>query len=231
MGNSDPAIPVIAGLAVGIAFVLSFAFMADNPAHFRSYGHSGAAPASWYLIQDKISDLEVRNPEATVKKGTALEVIKDVPIVLVAEKSDGMPAVDDPLDPTVLPYDNGVSFSMYYENNEGVDMVAITIENISPDDIAVFALGIQGFIKVEIPETGASMEVNTVYRPVISDRYDVGRPPITSPYWIISGDSLTAYFQDSSLNADRYSAEVCYSYDLSDRSGGSNYCIILSEST
>jgi hypothetical protein len=218
--------PVAAGLAVGIAFVVAFSVFAQNLEQHKMYGHSDATPASWYFIENRMDNIKEQNPEAIVKKGIAPEII-NTPLALVATSSEGR-GHDEPGDPSpVLKDTSGISYSMYRAENGGNKTIALTIENNSPDDIAVFVFGIQGYVQITIPETGVTFEKGTVYRPVISDKYDVGKPPITSPYWILAGDSLTAYIQGD-FDAERYSANMCYSYDLSDRTGSSNYCIPLS---
>jgi hypothetical protein len=218
--------PVAAGLAVGIAFVVTFSIFTQNPVQHKMYSHSDATPASWYFIENRIANIKEQNPEAIVKKGVASEIIS-VPLALVATSSEGT-GYDDVSDQIPgLKDANGISYSMYRAENGGTETIALTIENNSPDDIAVFGLGIQGFIQINIPETGVTLERGTVYRPIISDKYDVGKPPITSPYWILAGDSLTAYIQGD-FDTERYSTSMCYSYDLSDRTGDSNYCILLS---
>lgn len=225
----NDTLPVIAGLSIGIVFIIIFSILAQNPPQNRMYGHSGATPFSWILVQDKIENIKVQTPEAVVKKGTEPEIIiKDVPLTLIAKTTEGT-RPSDPPDPSLVAIDNNeITFSLYQGNKDGIDTIAVTLENNSPDDIAVFVLGIHGFIKNGIPETGATIETQTVYRPVISDPYDVAGATTTSPSWILAGDSLTAYIQfEDNLNTQRYSANACYSYDLSDRTGNSNYCMLL----
>jgi hypothetical protein len=229
MKHDDNAIsPVIAGLSIGIALIIIFTILGQNPPQNRMYGHSGATPFSWILVQEQIENIKVQTPEAVVKKGTEPEITKDVSLTLIATTTEGT-RPSDPPDPSLVAIDNNeITFSLYHGKKGSIDTVAVTLENNSPNDIAVFVLGIHGFIKNEISETGAIMEIETVYRPVISDPYDVAGATITSPSWILAGDSLTAYIRfEDNLKTQRYSANACYSYDLSDKMRNSNYCMLL----
>ena len=103
------------------------------------------------------------------------------------------------------------------------DTVAVTISNNTPDDIQVHGLVLAGYIHGEVKTIESR---STFYSAVISTHYDVAGATITSPQWVLAGDSLTAYIQGD-LNADGYGTSACYNFGASSPQSGdpSSHCV------
>lgn len=146
------------------------------------------------------------NPPALIVQGKASEVLENLPLEKLVESS----RASNTEDPSRLIKDvseTPVSVSLHYGNSTSpVETLAITVTNAGTKPIFVHTLGLHGFIRGE-----EGLSKVSVYRPVISDPYDVVGATTTEPQIVTPGGSLTAYIQDS-LDADGFAGGACYSY-------------------
>jgi hypothetical protein len=147
-------------------------------------------------------------PAAKIVEGKAVEVLANTPLKKIAEKSiasntEGNPA---PIDKNVS--ETPISISLYYYNETATNKqtVAVEVANKGTKPIFLHVLGLHGFIQFEEGISKISM-----YRPIISDPYDVVGATTTTPQVITAGKSFTAYVQDTMV-ADGFDATACYTY-------------------
>lgn len=180
---------------------------------------------------DVAKTIKQQNPEAEISQGMAAEILMDVPLEKIAGQS--VASRPDQFDPRKSLNDTGVGAELYFVgNSNGIDTVAISIKNANQKAIFITGLVVSGFVRGDFP--GSAIE--SVYRPVISDPFDVVGATTTIPQLLRPGESITAYIQDE-LNAEGYGALVCYSYVAPPASDGeqsdvqqfeeSRFCISL----
>jgi hypothetical protein len=224
--NEGAVVPVAAGLATGVFLVIVFAVLFANsmpPAGIR-FIHEGSSANNGYLYATMLNDLylEEQTLEAIVLRGTT-EELKDIPLTLVAIKNGIVRAGDGSYFIPEEQDDDQITLGLYYGKDGMNESAAVTISNYTPDDIQVHALVLAGYIHGEVQTIESR---STVYSPVISDPYDAAGATITSPQWVLAGDSLTAYIQGD-FNADGYGTSACYSFGASSPQSGnpSSHCV------
>jgi hypothetical protein len=226
-GNGDKGnvVPVISGLAIGVFLVIVFAIWLANANNTSiRFIHESSSASKGYLYATMLKDLyhKEQTPEAIVIRGT-IEEVKDILLNLVAEKTGMVRAGDGSYFIPEEQDDDQITLGLYYGKDGMNETAAVTISNYTPDDIRVHVLVLAGYIHGEVQ---AIESRSTVYRPVISDPYDVAGATITSPQWVLAGDSLTAYIQGD-FNADGYGTSACYSFGASSPQSGnpSSHCV------
>lgn len=206
-------------------------------------GVIGTVTASSYMIEyvnaqakniptnplGAIQHFTPQTPAATMSQGLASEVLGDLSLSKISEHSKA--SRPDPSNPQKNFEDSGVTATLNYNKSGDLDTVAITVTNTSVETVYVYGLVISGFIHGDFDSA-----IESVYRPIISDPYDVVGATTTEPQAIPPGQSFTAYIQDE-LFADGYGGLVCYSYvkpistevdDAAETSSrDSSYCISL----
>lgn len=225
--NKGTIVPVVAGLAIGVFLVTVFAIWVANASNTNiRFIHESSSASKGYLYATMLNDLyhNEQTPEAIVIRGT-IEELKDIPLALVAEKTGMVRAGDGSYFIPEEQDDDQITLGLYHGKNGMNDTVVVTISNDTPDDIQVHGLVLTGYVHGEVQAIQAR---SAVYRPVISNPYDVAGATITSPQWILAGDSLTAYIQGD-FNADGYGTSACYGFGASSAQSGesSNHCVII----
>jgi len=192
---------VIASIAIGIAALIAVTMYTTTVS---------AQSKSLPVPLTTVDTIKAQNPAATIARGEASSVLQGIALSKISEKSQGQR--QDIVDPDKSIRDsNNILVSLHHGKFADKDIVAVTIRNTSPKTITVEVFAISGFMHGDVP--GSAVE--TVYRPVISDPYDVAGATTTTPELIPAGQSVTAYIQDT-LNADGYGVLVSYSYDSAD---------------
>jgi hypothetical protein len=226
-GNDDKegtVVPVFAGLAIGVFLVIVFAIWLANANNTSiRFIHESSSASKGYLYATMLNDLyfKEQTPEAIVIRGTTGEL--DIPLTLVSVKTGMVRAGDDSYFIPEEQDDDQITLRLYHGKNGTNDIVAVTISNNTPDDIQVHGLVLTGYIHGEVQTIESR---SAVYSPAISTPYDVAGAAITSPQWVLAGDSLTAYIEGE-LSADGYGTSACYGFGASSppSSDSSNHCI------
>lgn len=197
--NKQRAAILASILAVGIIASLSTTTQAVN---LTATDTKGAQPDSAELNKH----VQPSNPPAKIVQGKASEVLANLPLEKLTESSRAS-NTEDPSRLVKAISETPVLVSLNYSNSTSpTETLAITVTNNGARPIFVHTLGLHGFIRGE-----EGLSKVSVYRPVISDPYDVVGATTTEPQIVLSGGSLTAYVQ-SPLDADGFAGGACYSY-------------------
>ncbi len=192
-------------LAAAVASILSVAIFSYAQLPFNTATASNTTEKS--ELQKKIDEIKLKTPKATISEGKTDEVLKDhTDLKKVKESREASNTEDPSLDRKPIA-ETPIVVSGFYQKGDASETVALEVENTGQKPIYIITLALTGYIQVE-----DGVQVETVYRPIISDPYDIVGATTTEPQKITPDNAITAYIEDV-LEADEYSAVACYTYE------------------